>query len=81
MIFRRQADTKVLPKVYYRQCDIHHNDFPPLLNKFACVLPFSPNAVPAPGLHGGVVLPLVRSCHGGTSPGTVSRLDGHSAVG
>lgn len=53
---------------------------PHFLINFACVLPFSPRAVPAPGLHGGVVLPLVRSCHGGTSPGAVSLSDGNSVV-
>ena len=54
--------------------------FPSPLNQFVCDVPFSPKAVPAPGFSAALSFPLVRSCHGDTSPGTVSLWDGHSVV-
>ena len=52
----------------------------PLLNKFACALPFSPNAVPAPGFYGGVALPIGALLSWHHFPWRVSHLDGHSVV-
>ena len=40
--------------------------------------PFYPNAVPAQESHPGVLLPLVRSYRGGTSPESISHSDGHA---
>ncbi|WP_161845193.1 hypothetical protein, partial [Pseudoflavonifractor sp. 524-17] len=54
--------------------------FPSSLNQFARDVPFSPKAVPAPGFSAALSFPLVRSCHGVTSPGTASLWDGHSVV-
>ena len=55
--------------------------FPPFAELICVWFAALSECVPAPGLHGGVGLPLVRSYRGGTSPGMVSLSDGHSAVG
>lgn len=69
MIFRRQADTEVLPKVYYRQCDIHHNDSPPFAECICVRFAAFPKRGSCPWISQRRVPPIGALMSWRTSPG------------